>query len=224
MNLSQNHYAQFYLTSEYLVERIAKYASMGLTHDAGILVIAAPEHIYLLKKILEKSFDLQKLTENGQLIIRDANEALALFMENGRPNPQRFEAAFGGLIKEMSKKYSLVRAYGEMVNILWEQENKLATFELEALWTDIAQKQNFSLMCGYSMKNFANVDVTTDFSSVCGCHSHVYPDESYIAVAGHTDNYRRLVAELQQRNLALENESSARQSLEAELKNLKKQG
>lgn len=222
MNLSQNHYAQFYISPEFLVERVAKYASLGLTHEAGVILFAVPEHIFLLERILEKSFDLEKLTSRGQLVIKDANEALALFMEDGRPNPQRFEAAFGGLITEMSKKFSLVRAYGEMVNILWEQENKQGTFELEELWTALAQKQKFSLMCGYSMKNFANVDVTSDFTSVCGCHSHVYPDENYVAAAGDSDQYRRLIAELQQRNLALENECSARQSLEVELTNLKK--
>lgn len=222
MNLSQNHYAQFYLTPEFLVERIAKFASLGLTHEAGVIIIALPEHIYLLKKTLEKDFDLERLAARGQFVVKDANEALALFMENGRPDPERFEAAMGSVIREMSQKFSLVRAYGEMVNILWEHENKQATFELEALWTDLAQRHNFSLLCGYSMKNFAKENVTGDFSNVCGCHSHVYPDETYAAAPGDNDQYRRLIAELQQRNLALQNECTARRDLEIEIINLKK--
>jgi hypothetical protein len=223
MNLLQNHYAQFYLTPDFLVERIEKYVSLGLTHEAGVIVIAAPEHVFMLQKKLRKNFDLENLADKGQLVMRDANEALALFMESGRPEPVRFEAAMGGIITEMSRKYSLVRAYGEMVNILWEQQNRQGTYELEAMWTALAQKHNFSLLCGYAMKNFASQDMTTDFSQVCNCHSHIYPDETYTAAAGDNDQYRRLIAELQQRNLALQNESVARKDLETQITNLKKQ-
>ena len=223
MNLPQNHYAQFYLTSEFLVERIAKYASLGLTHEAGVIVIAAPEHIFLLKKILAKDFDLDMLQTRGQLLMKDANETLTHFMENGRPRPERFETVMGGVIGEMSRKFSLVRAYGEMVNILWEQGQKQAAFELEDMWSQLGQKHSFSILCGYSMKHFAKENVTADFTNVCRCHSHVYPDETYAAAPGDNDQYRRLIAELQQRNLALQNESSARRDLENEILNLKKQ-
>ena len=42
-----------------------------------------------------------------------------------------------------------VRAYGEMVALLWEHGDVLAAIELEELWNDLGRELDFSLLCAY---------------------------------------------------------------------------
>lgn len=171
--------------------------------------------------MLKSEFKVEELENKSQLIFLDAHKTLELFMRDGLPNGKLFKESMGQLLSKTSVQFPLIRTYGEMVNILWGQGNKEATILLENQWNHLQQTYNFSLLCGYLMSQFENEADSQAFSEVCGCHSHVHPDESYISQAGDTDQYRRLIAELHQRNLALQNEINQRKALEKMLDKLK---
>jgi len=42
-----------------------------------------------------------------------------------------------------------VRAYGEMVDVLWQRGERDAAIRLEEFWNDLARLQTFSLLCAY---------------------------------------------------------------------------
>lgn len=210
------HSVQFYESENYLTESIKAFVSAGLEHGEGVIVIATPAHLESLKKDLQFYADLAEQVRSGQLILIDAYEALSQFMIGELPDPTTFTQYVGGLIDQMSPSFPLIRAYGEMVNILWEQENLRGTIALEKLWNDLAKTRSFSLLCGYSMENFTRPVHGVVFSEICSCHSHVYPTESYTGQAD-SDEYKRLIAELQQRTMALQSEIAERCSVEQEL-------
>jgi hypothetical protein len=52
------------------------------------------------------------------------------------------------------RKDCVIRAYGEMVDVLWQAGQTAAAIRLEMLWNQLAQTHSFALLCGYSMGHF----------------------------------------------------------------------
>ena len=73
----------------------------------------------------------------------------------------------------------VVRAYGEMVDVLWKRGLTAAATRLELLWNQLAQTHRFSLLCGYSMGNFYK-DAAQE--EICRHHTHVFRDSEEPAV------------------------------------------
>jgi hypothetical protein len=63
-----------------------------------------------------------------------------------------------------------IRAFGEMVDVLWRAGETVAAVKLEVLWNELARTHNFSLLCGYSMGNFYK---SAAIDEICGHHTHV---------------------------------------------------
>src|SRR5579884_2620906 len=105
----RSHYVQFYENDIFLLESIKKYIDTG---DAAI-VIATSEHRLPLEKIIKNN------NQKKKYIFLDASETLDKFMIDGLPDAGLFDSVVGGLVREVSKKYKNIRAYGEMVAILW---------------------------------------------------------------------------------------------------------
>jgi hypothetical protein len=70
----------------------------------------------------------------------------------------------------------VIRAYGEMVDVLWKDDLHAAAIRLEMLWNQLANARRFSLLCGYSMGSFYK---DAAFHEICRQHTHVMaPDGS----------------------------------------------
>jgi hypothetical protein len=63
-----------------------------------------------------------------------------------------------------------VRAYGEMVDLLWKNDKEDAALSLETLWNQFVATRRCSLLCGYSCEV---VGEGTGFQSICDKHSLV---------------------------------------------------
>ena len=83
--------------------------------------------------------------------------------------------------------------------------------------SDLATKERFSLVCGYSMDGFHSAQDLADFERVCSCHSHVVPTEAFSSLKSE-DVRLRQVSALEQRARALEAEIAHRTALEADLR------
>ena len=47
-----------------------------------------------------------------------------------------------------------LRAYGEMVDVLWRRGEKSAALRLEELWNELQARRSFTLLCAYAMGKF----------------------------------------------------------------------
>ena len=68
-----------------------------------------------------------------------------------------FEETVGQLVAVLLKGHpdrTLIRAYGEMVDVLWKQGRIEATIRLEMLWNKLANRYGIALLCGYAVGNF----------------------------------------------------------------------
>ncbi len=213
----KSHSVQFYEANNFLADSVSKFVVQGLQSGEGIIVIATPNFVSLLKQNLIPQIDFFTAIQNQQLIILDAQDTLNQFMIDDLPDKNLFTKIVGETLDKMAKSFPVIRAYGEMVNILWEKGNLSGTIALESLWNELLKSRKFSLLCGYSMENFKSRDDSTAFAEVCKSHTHVHAAESY---SGETkeDKYQRLIAELQQKTMALQTEIAERRSIENELR------
>ena len=71
-------------------------------------------------------------------------------MLHGWPDDARFNQVATGLIQRARGPGRRVRAFGEMVALLWHQGHNRATVRLEYLWNKFREEQEFCLFCAYS--------------------------------------------------------------------------
>jgi anti-sigma regulatory factor (Ser/Thr protein kinase) len=105
---------------------------------------------------------------------------LARFMVDDRPDPQQFDAVIGGIVDEACRSGRTVRAFGEMVAVLWDTDNVTGAIELEALWNELRERHRFALCCAYPVSSLVDRDDLVAAGLVCGHHSEVIGSGSYV--------------------------------------------
>ena len=216
---AHRHAVQFYESDEFLVRSVSEYLMAGFELGEPAVVIATSEHLAALRDALTaRGVDVEWSRRRGLLTQLDARTALASFMSNGVPDEVLFKAQISPILDKVRhrRRSANVRAYGEMVNLLWCDGNGAAAVALESLWNTLAETQQFSLLCGYNMARFDDAGDASIFSAICAEHTHVVPTERYVE----RDDTSRLVeiSVLQQRAQALESEIKRREMLEATLR------
>jgi hypothetical protein len=98
---------------------------------------------------------------------------------DGMPDP----AAFRRLVAEMLGRvhaagYRRVRLYGEMVDLLW-QEDLEAALRLEALWNGVLADEPITMLCAYRIDNFDRYAHRRVLLRVSQMHSHLIPVDDY---------------------------------------------
>jgi MEDS: MEthanogen/methylotroph, DcmR Sensory domain len=163
-----DHIVHTYQDPAFLAEAVAEYLATGLRRGEAAIIIARPAHS---QAFLQK---LAGLGEPGQLVVLDAEQTLARFMANGMPQWNAFREEMGGLIAQARLQYPTVRAYGEMVDILWQEGKREAALRLEEYWNELTRLQTFSLFCAYAM-DALDPTAYAGLDSVCKAHTHFIP-------------------------------------------------
>ncbi|HEX6542304.1 MAG TPA: ATP-binding protein [Ktedonobacterales bacterium] len=220
---SSGHDVQFYESDDFLADRVSAFIQAGLEAGDGCIVIATPAHREQIERRLKaKGTHLAAARLRGTYIAQDAAETLATFMRERSPDPRRFAEVIGGMIQRVAQGYPArsVRAYGEMVSLLWQEGNRAAAITLEELWNDLHDSIHpFSLCCAYPMAGFAGEEEQQAFLAICESHEHVMPAESYAALATATERTRAITL-LQQRASSLQAEIAERKKVEERLRQL----
>ena len=174
---SRHHAVQFYENDSSLFATVAGFLSQGLVEGHPAILIATAEHTAaILDHLNGRMIDVAKARALGELTVLDAHQTLAMFMVDDKPDPVRFESSIGRMIGSLLQGRSertLVRAYGEMVDVLWKDGREDAAIQLELLWNNLAGQYGFALLCGYAMGNFFKQ--TDRFEEVCSQHTHIIP-------------------------------------------------
>jgi hypothetical protein len=167
------HAVRFYESERSLAKIVAEFLLEGFADsDPGIVVATPGMRATLVLELAGRSVDVVELQVSGQLLLLDANEQLAAFMSDGRPDPARFNIMMCQAIESVCRGRSdcKIRIFGQMVDVLWRDGQQDAAIHLEILWNQLAHKQAFSLLCGYAMGNFYK---DSNFEDICGQHSHI---------------------------------------------------
>ena len=192
-----DHLVQFYKTESHLAETVVNYSAPALLNGEGVIIIATEAHLQEFEKGLkELHLNTSLMRLSGQLMMFEARSTLDQFMVDGMPDPEKFNALIGATLANMKSRYSTVKAYGEMVNILWNEGNLYGTMALESLWNELLSQKHFTLLCAYSLQGLSEEKQGIAFHEVCQCHSHVIPAEGVVEVETSKEQLMK-IAELQ---------------------------
>jgi PAS domain S-box-containing protein len=203
---------------------VSGFIGAGLAAGQAGIVIATEAHRagFEAKLLAGQAAAAERPLEAGRYIALDAAETLSRFMIDGWPDEGRFAAVIGSVIRQAAPDGRRVRAFGEMVSLLWAEGRHEAAIRLEELWNDLAAAHSFSLLCAYPMAGFDDHEHGSSFLHICNAHSEVRPAESFAEAAAPAE-LRRQVALLQQRAAALETEIAVRQRTERALRQREKE-
>ena len=147
--------------------------AMGAVGVFGAVVIATEAHLRELGQRLEQTgVDLSDLRARDRYLPLLAEETLERFMVRGWPDEDRFAEVVAGILTRARGDGRRVRAFGEMVALLWAQGNIAATVRLEFLWQKLCEAEGFSLFCAYPKAGFTR-DLSDSITEICAAHSRV---------------------------------------------------
>lgn len=168
-----DHVVQIYENDGIFLDALTGFVGGGINSGDSVIVIATETHLRALDDRL-KSYGLhvECLIAEDRFIPLNAEDTLAKFMVNEWPDEELFEQTVSKLIERAGRKNRRIRAFGEMVAILWAQGHYGATVQLEHLWNRFSKKAEFCLFCAYPKTGFTE-DMNTSIMDICGCHSRV---------------------------------------------------
>ncbi len=213
-----DHFVQFYETDGFLLNSLSGFIGAAINSGDGAIVLATKEHRDGLDELLlANGLDLANARAYGRYVSLDAAETLSKFMVDGSPDPGAFHDLMSSVIASVTDGRSRVRAFGEMVAILWAENNYAGAIRLEELWNDLQKTHSFSLFCAYPMNGLGGEKFIEPHSGVCTVHSRVIPAESYAGLINQEARLR-VIAQLQQKAASLEAEVKERQQAEERLR------
>jgi KaiC/GvpD/RAD55 family RecA-like ATPase len=172
------HSVHIYDDDSALIKRLSGIVTSGLHVGNSVVIVATAAHRDLLiKDLREFGINIRSYARAGRYVMYDAEETLATFMVQGKPDRELFMRSVGGILSDARKRalsdgFGLT-VFGEMVAVLWEQGKKEAALELEALWNEALNHNAFHLHCAYPRVQFAGAQDEQGYAAVCQAHSHV---------------------------------------------------
>ncbi|MDB5093468.1 MAG: putative two-component sensor histidine kinase protein [Candidatus Eremiobacteraeota bacterium] len=174
---TRRHVVQFYQGDEQALTRnVARFFHDGLICGQGVVVIAtAGRRAAIVRELGGLSVDVDAAVRSGSAVLLDAEETLGRLMLDDRPDAQRFEWVIGSVLRALRDVTGSrdVRAYGEMVGILWEAGRRADALRLEELWNGLIEREELELFCGYPIDVFGAAFGITEMDAVLCAHTHL---------------------------------------------------
>jgi hypothetical protein len=178
----RDHIVQLYQDQDFLNRAVCRFAAAALANGEGLILVPTLAHWNAFRPRLEaEGVNVEDAQRSGQLNIVDADELLPRFMQKAMPDAPVFLGLAGEIIARTrgAGRYSKVRWWGEMVNVLWERGDVAASMNLEDLFDRVSHEQDVAVFCSFLMDNF-NGEVHTHMLPRLGeNHSHLIPVEDY---------------------------------------------
>jgi hypothetical protein len=167
---------QIYADEHFFMDALGGFVGAGLRRNEGVIVIATATHLHELEKRLRAEWiDVDRARWEDRYVAVLAQETLSRFMAGDSPDAALFEEVASALLaRARGPDNRAVRAFGEMVAVLWGQGNPAAAIKLEQLWNAVQAEHGFPLFCAYPRSGFHR-DALGDIQAVCNAHTRVLP-------------------------------------------------
>ena len=171
------HGVQLYEADErVLINNVVQYLVEGLDCGEGILVIGTGEHNNLfLNELRMHRPAVEAGLREGRVRFLNAAETLAKFVRDGQLDMDLFSAVIPAQLEEIRSGTNCtdIRAYGEMVGILWREERYSAAILLEEYWNKLLPFGGLKLFCGYPIDIFSKDFHNPAVERLLAAHTHV---------------------------------------------------
>ena len=177
------HIVQLYQDDNFYGEAISHFAAEGIARGESIILVATkPNWANISRRLEAKGSDTNELFRRGQLTLLDADATLPKFMAGNMPDAEIFKPLAKETIAKARAggKYSRVRWWGEMVNVLYANGNLRGSNRLEELFDEVGREESVPVFCSFLMDKFDPKIYEEVFGNVCHTHSHVIPAHDYV--------------------------------------------
>ena len=170
-----DHVVQFYGDEDGFLDTLQAYVAEGIASGEAVVLVVTPGHLAALEARLgDAGVDLELARRRGFYTALDAQHTLDRFMVDGWPDDDAFAEVVDAILEAPRAAGLKVRAFGEMVAMLWSAGHCGATVRLEYLWQTLCRKEDFALFCAYPKSGFTG-DPTTSLLAIRAAHSRVLP-------------------------------------------------
>lgn len=168
------HVLQIYNDDATFLDAIEGFAIAGLDAGESVVVIATASHREgILQRLAEAGVDLDRAIAEDRFVALSAQETLDRFMLRGAPDETLFEMVIGEVLERArGTSGRKVRAFGEMVALLWARGNQPAAVRLEYLWNRLLRRERFPLFCAYPRFGFTE-ELVLSVDAVCKAHTRI---------------------------------------------------
>jgi hypothetical protein len=167
------HLIQIYEDDDVFLDALEGFVAEGLGVGESVVVIATSQHLNSLEqRLYARGLNLNLAISQDQYMPVNADEALGQFLVDGWPDQERFEAVVTRILARARRGGRRVRAFGEMVALMWEWGFQGGTVRLEHLWNQYRQQEAFALFCAYPKTGFTE-DARSSVQCICETHSRV---------------------------------------------------
>lgn len=172
--LDGGHVVQFYGHEEELADRVTGYLLGALQHDGVAVVIATAAHRRAFEgRLTRAGVDLAAAARAGTYRTLDAGDTVRALTTGGQLDRGAFDRVIGRLIADAGQGKRPVRAYGEMVALLWDAGLVNDAVQLEEMWGSLGLSHSFSLFCSYPARSVTGDGHLEAFAEVCRLHGSV---------------------------------------------------
>ncbi len=172
-----DHLVAFYDERQQLIDRVVTFAVDGLRAGEYVLLVGTPDHLADIERGIAATG-----ADSARLSSFDAATALARFQHNGTIDRAAFDATIGDLVRTTAAK-GTVRIFGEMVALLWADGGVREAIEIEALWCDLRDTCEFTLLCAYPSALTIDADLQGPVRTVCELHGEIHIGDDGSAVS-----------------------------------------
>lgn len=166
-----DHACQVYGDEGELAETLCGFIGGGLWIGESAIVIATDARLAQLEALLRQTgLDVGHFRGDDRYIALSAESTMARFCESGWPDEERFMQVMTPLVARARGEGRAIRAFGEMVAILWSSGQYAGAVRLEHLWNKLLGKEKMRLVCAYSRAHFAKGSLASR-RSVQNAHS-----------------------------------------------------
>jgi hypothetical protein len=175
----RDHAVLFYASDADLAGQACEHL-LGAGDSGTAIVIATPEHRRLIAEHLARAgVDVPGRWAEGGLVTLDASQTMASFMVGGWPDAAAFWQTMSPLLKRALSRPGPVHIMGEMVALLWDDGQRAAAVDLEALWNELARQYSFALLCTYPVSGIGAEEDGDELAQIDAAHAaasrHVDP-------------------------------------------------
>jgi len=168
------HVVQFYEDDDQLARSLGRYLTAAVQDGAVALAITTQTHRHMLEaELASAGLDPEECRRDGSLVFLDAAATMSEFIGEGTVDHDAFRRVVGSVVRRVAETGRPVRAFGEMVALLWEAGDVLGAIELEKSWNALAQELPFALVCGYRSESVQGDERAQALEQVCRLHSSV---------------------------------------------------
>ena len=176
----EQHLVQLYADADdaALLANVACYVAAGLKRKNGVLLLVPLDRWERLRAELDAcDVEYGRAMEEGTLLVLDAGAIAREVIVDGEASRLRFLETVGLAASSLlvRKDLSGLRAYGELVGMLWSEGRAEVAARIEKFWNELLRADGFSLFCAYPVDVFGADFGSSRMDEVLCAHTQLLP-------------------------------------------------